>query len=193
MQYLSQKMNEEEDIVSNNSNNKKRRKLKYPYITVIAHNLKGFDGQFILKYIFESNRFPDPTLIMNGTKITEIAFKRRLRFIDSLNYFQCSLSKLPQLCGLEEGKGYFPHFFNTQANQKYMRVLPEKQYYGYDSMTDKKQEVSSTSGTIRNLQIIFLILKKKFMNIADKMSLSCAGLVKSFKWTFGAKITLIRL
>lgn len=139
--YLADIYNEKEEVLDQSSDSKKKKfKSKYKYIIVIAHNLKGFDGQFILKHIYESARFGNPNLIMNGTKVIEISFGYRLKFIDSINYFQCGLSKLPELYGIEETKGYFPHFFNTVRNQQYVGPLPKKDFYGYASMTEEGRE-----------------------------------------------------
>ena len=44
-----------------------------------------------------------------------------IRFIDSLNFLAMPLSQLPKTFGLTElAKGYFPHFFNSEANQHYV-------------------------------------------------------------------------
>ncbi len=32
-------------------------------------------------------------------------------------------------------KGYFPHLFNTAANEDYIRPLPDHQYYGTSTMS----------------------------------------------------------
>ena len=39
-------------------------------------------------------------------------------------------------CNLELRKGYFPHFFNTSANQTYHGDLPDRRYYGPDIMSN---------------------------------------------------------
>ena len=59
---------------------------------------------------------------MNGAKIMELSGKDpEIRFIDSLNSLPMPLSKFPKTFGLTElAKGYFPHFFNPEANQHYV-------------------------------------------------------------------------
>ena len=60
----------------------------------------------------------------------------RIRFIDSLSFFQMSLSAFPKTFGLTVlKKGYFPHLFHTEANQG---PIPAKQYH--------MPEVMSVSG-----------------------------------------------
>ncbi|KAE9542740.1 hypothetical protein AGLY_002651 [Aphis glycines] len=50
------------------------------------------------------------------------------------------LSDFPKTFGLTEAKkGYFPHFFNTPENQCYIGPLPNKSYYGYNTMTTKQR------------------------------------------------------
>lgn len=132
MDFLVVKHKERENRVVNGKN---RKVSKFDKIIVIAHNMSGFDGQFILKYIYESDRFKSPGLIMNGTKIIEITLDSRIKFVDSFNYFQKGLSELPELCGFEGSKGHYPHFWNTPENENYVGPLPKKQFYGYDSMS----------------------------------------------------------
>ena len=83
----------------------------------IPHNFKGYDSYFILKYLYDNKVLPG--LIMNGAKIMEMSvLESDIRFIDSLNFLPMPLSKFPKTFGFTElAKGYFPHFFNTEANQ----------------------------------------------------------------------------
>ena len=44
-----------------------------------------------------------------------------IKIIDSLNFLPMKLSNLPEVFGLKElKKGWFPHFFNTRENQRYV-------------------------------------------------------------------------
>jgi hypothetical protein len=99
----------------------------------IAHNMKSYDGYFIMQYIVK-HILPGETLpecLMTGNKLLVIKF-RDLKIIDSYNFLTMSLSKLPKTFGFEElKKGYFPHFFNTIENQNYVGNIPEKDYYGF--------------------------------------------------------------
>lgn len=114
----------------------KDRKKFHGY-TVIAHNLKGFDGVFILKTLVENGVCPD--IIVKGQKIMcmTILNTPRIRFIDSFNFLPMGLAKLPGAFGLNCGsKGYFPHFFNRPENWFYVGELPDEKYYGIDFMPD---------------------------------------------------------
>ncbi|XP_070556488.1 uncharacterized protein [Ptychodera flava] len=108
--------------------------------TFIAHNLQGYDGQFILQYCHENN--VQPEVIINGTKIIRIFIPSlNIKFIDSYNFLPVALAQLPDMFELAElHKGYFPHFFNTAENQEYIGPLPDAQYYGPDGMKQHQRE-----------------------------------------------------
>ncbi|KAJ8914412.1 hypothetical protein NQ315_017506 [Exocentrus adspersus] len=112
-----------------------QRKI-FKQVVVIAHNGQAFDHQFILNYILTSTDLK-PELIMRGTKIIMMSLGN-VKFLDSLNYFPLSLSKLPQAFGLGAGfkKGYFPYLFNTTANTNYVGPLPPVEYYDPDNMKE---------------------------------------------------------
>ncbi|XP_061192292.1 uncharacterized protein LOC133200521 [Saccostrea echinata] len=101
---------------------------------IIAHNFKGYDGQFILNYLVHSACLK-PTVIMNGSKILSMQICG-LKFIDSYNFLPFALSKMPSAFGFTElKKGYFPHFFNTEHNQNYVGPYPPAAYYNPDDMS----------------------------------------------------------
>ena len=79
---------------------------------------------------------------MNGAKIMELSVKDPdIRFIDSLIFLPMPLSKFPKTFGLTElAKGYFPHFFNTEANQHYVGPIPDVKYYDPDGMKPEARE-----------------------------------------------------
>lgn len=109
---------------------------KHSNSVVLAHNMKGYDGVFILRYLVE-NGTPPRNIVYNGSKIMCMNIGRGLnmRFIDSLNFFQMPLSRLPKTFGLTElKKGYFPHFFNRPENQSYIGPYPPPGAYGADQM-----------------------------------------------------------
>lgn len=103
-------------------------------IVCIAHNSQGYDANFILRHIIEKCR-EEPSLILNGTKIIQMTYGKKIVFIDSLNYFHMPLSKLPKAFGFEEEKGYFPHMFNSLQNQNYVGPLPDKKFYSPENMS----------------------------------------------------------
>src|SRR3978361_846266 len=103
-------------------------------VIVLAHNGQSYDHQFIFRHVLEKTDLK-PQIIKRGTKLLMLTIGRKIKMIDSLNYFPMKLAALPKAFGLTElKKGYFPHLFNTLANKKYVGPLPEAQYYSPDTM-----------------------------------------------------------
>ncbi|XP_046397765.1 uncharacterized protein LOC124164478 [Ischnura elegans] len=107
-------------------------------IVVVAHNMKGYDGQFILSHMTSKLNWK-PSVLMTGTKIISMQIDN-LKFIDSLNFMPMSLAKLPKAFGLSENlkKGYFPHFF---CDRNYSGALPPKDAYGANTMSENERQV----------------------------------------------------
>ena len=98
-------------------------------VTVITHNFQGYNGYFVVDEYHEQNRIVKQ--VRNGGKLMQVNFDR-IRFIDSLSFFQMPLSAFPKTFGLKElKKGYFPHPFNTSEPEKqtYEGPIPDKNYY----------------------------------------------------------------
>ena len=59
-----------------------------------------------------------------------------MRVIDSFNFLPMALSKLPKAFQLDSlAKGYFPHFFTSRENLKYVGPYPPAEMYGPNSMS----------------------------------------------------------
>jgi len=99
-------------------------------IYAFAHNARGYDGQFILREIW-NRYFEKVSVIMRGRKILMIQCGN-IKLLDSLNYFLLPLSKLPKCLGLDINvkKGEFPHLFNLPENYNYIGTIPEQKYFG---------------------------------------------------------------
>ena len=102
--------------------------------------MRGFDGAFVLKNIFENVSRWKPQIMRTGTKLISITCGSSIRFIDSLNFIQLPLAQFSKAFKLPETKGYFPHFFNKRANAEYDGSIPEQHYYGCESMPSKERE-----------------------------------------------------
>ena len=107
---------------------------KYKGYTFIAHNSKGYDSHFVLKWLIDQGI--KPYCIYNGAKIMFMELpKLSIRFIDSLNFLQMPLKSFPKTFGMNElKKGYFPHYFNKKCNKNYVGPIPSKKHYGYNQM-----------------------------------------------------------
>ena len=104
---------------------------------VISHNGGAYDVHLILPYIH--NLGIKPTLIQNGKKILCLE-ACGLKFIDSINFFNTSLAKLPAIFGIQElAKGFFPHLFSTKQNQHYKGPIPEASFFDPDGMKPEKR------------------------------------------------------
>lgn len=116
--------------------------------TVIAHNARSYDLYFIINYCMKNCIKPET--IYNGCKIMYMTIRGlNMKFIDSYNFVSQPLSTFPKTFGLTElKKGYFPHFFNIEANQDYIGKIPDKNYYSYDTM---KECDKCTSQSLRDV------------------------------------------
>ena len=102
-------------------------------VNVLAHNFQGYDGYFVLHQYYGDNRIVEQ--LRNGCKLLEVKHDR-LRFIDSLSFFQMPLSAFPKTFGLTElCKGYFPHKFNLPGHQTYVGPVPALDYYMPETMS----------------------------------------------------------
>jgi hypothetical protein len=108
-------------------------------IYVIAHNSRGYDSQFILKYCVK-NRIT-PSVIRKGTKILSMKIKN-IKFIDSLSFLPMALKNLPECFGFNSQieKGKFPFYFNKPGNENYRGSWPAIEYYDPDQMDEKERE-----------------------------------------------------
>lgn len=112
---------------------------KFTRIIVMAHNAQRYDSHFILQYMYSNNsswRLYEESLIINGTKIMRIQ-TGRYSFIDSLNFFNVSLAKLPAMFSIEKSKGYYPHGFNTPENLNYVGKLPDIKFFWPNNLKTK--------------------------------------------------------
>jgi hypothetical protein len=102
--------------------------------TMIAHNMKAFDGCFLLRYLGQNCLKATP--IFAGKKIMSLEVKSlKIRIIDSYNFLTFSLSRIEDSFGLQGcTKGYFPHFFAAPENYSYKGDLPPMEAYGYNGM-----------------------------------------------------------
>ena len=115
---------------------------QHKYIKVVAHNMKEYDGFFLLEYLIDQSMRPDK-IIYNGSKIMYMTVERGLhiRVIDSLNFLPMKLSALPKAFGINElKKGWFSHHFNTRENQNYVGPYPDPKYYGHHFMGEKERK-----------------------------------------------------
>ena len=108
-------------------------------VIIIFHNLKGFDGMFLLKHCYNTHRDVGHQ-VFAGAKVYSFS-SDRLTFKDSLFFLPFPLASFPATFGLTElCKGFFPHKFNTTENQDYEGPIPDIEFYDADGMAPKKKE-----------------------------------------------------
>ncbi|XP_052814068.1 uncharacterized protein LOC128241135 [Mya arenaria] len=115
---------------------------QHKHYKAIAHNMKGYDGYFLLEYLIDQSIRPNK-IIYSGSKIMYMTIEKGLNItiIDSLNFLHMKLAALPKTFGLTEmKKGWFPHLCNTRENQTYIGPYPDAKYYGYDFMSARERE-----------------------------------------------------
>ena len=106
-------------------------------IFIIFDNLKGFDGNFILRELYSQQRTVTTQLTV-GAKV--LSFQSGpLTFKDSLCFLPMPLASFPGTFGITElKKGYFPHAFNVPHHQSYVGRIPDVEFYDPEGMKDQK-------------------------------------------------------
>ena len=112
-------------------------------VFVIFHNLKGFDGNFVLEELYQRG-VPTQNLLTIGAKT--LMFKAGLlTFKDSLCFLPMPLAQLPETFNFQEQtKGFFPHSFHTRDNLSYRGPLPAKHYFQPQAMKPKTRKAFET-------------------------------------------------
>ena len=117
--------------------------------TIIFHNGKGYDFQFIINTILKMPGFQFTVRpILQGAKILyfTVASKKRFsvqtgwRFVDSVNFMPMRLKAFTKTFHLKTKKGYYPHFFNTLANTNYVGIFPPMESFGINEMGSEELE-----------------------------------------------------
>ena len=119
--------------MSEESNVKQRKQSKgYKNTNCVAHNSRGYDSRFVLKYLDSKSLVPETIGANGGSSIQRIAIKgRRIVWIDSLNCVNQPFSHRPKTYGLKNTvKGLFPTWLEYD-------VLPilHRNYPGYQVLS----------------------------------------------------------
>ena len=108
-------------------------------IITIFHNLKSFDGTFIIDEMYKEQRSIENQLTV-GSKV--LSFESgSLHFKDSLCFLPMPLANFAETFNLTElKKGFFPHSFNLPRHQSYMGQIPALEFFDPDGMSEKKKK-----------------------------------------------------
>ena len=107
-------------------------------IITIFHNLKGFDGTFIIEELYKQQRGIENQLTV-GSKV--LCFESGpLIFKDSLCFLPMPLASFAETFNLRElKKGFFPHEFNLPHHQSYVGQIPALEFFDPEGMSEKKK------------------------------------------------------
>ena len=158
----------------------KKKKRERPII-VLFHNLKGFDGVFMLNSLYKNGRRVESQFCM-GAKV--LCFSSGpLTFKDSLCFLPFPLSAFPATFELKEvKKGYFPHSFNTPENQSYVGSIPPMLYYDPDGMKAKeKKEFEKWYSEQRGVYKFKKEIEEYCKSDVKLLKAGCEAFVKQFK------------
>ena len=113
--------------------------------TIVEEKIKEEEEEIKIKKENKNNRI---SIIETGSKCNQLKYKG-VTLIDSLNFFGCALSCLPETYGLNElKKGYFCHKFNSENNehQNYNGILPGISWYEPHRMKNNNNNCYGDSG-----------------------------------------------
>ena len=106
-----------------------------------AHNMKGYDGVFIMNYILNNPTpfTPQMKCVLVGHKFLRIEYKN-VTILDSFSFLPMSLSCFSDTFNIETKKGFFPHLFSKLENLNYIGKYPHKNMYGYEYFNEDQQK-----------------------------------------------------
>ena len=115
--------------------------------TLIAHGGSGFDAIYLMRNALLFG-FHLERPICRGSKILQLTVKQSphgatiVRSIDSAQFFQAPLKRLPTMFGLEQElkKGHFPYKFDQPENWNYVGPYPDVEYFAPQSMKQSEGE-----------------------------------------------------
>ena len=99
-------------------------KLKIPKkLPIIFHNLKGYDGHFIIRELNNFNNIDIQVIPKSTEKYMSIIIKKNIIFLDSLQFMKASLSELAD--NLEDHD--YKHLL-SEFPQKKIRLIKRKRH-----------------------------------------------------------------
>ena len=151
-------------------------------IFVYAHNLKGFDGRFILRDLWQ-RKFQGLEHVFAGSKILKIDVGV-VRFLDSVSFLQMPLASVAKAFSLPNQKGDFPHHANKPENYDYIGPYFPLQDYSVEFMKkEKKNEFMTWHQSMVDSGAIFNF-KQEFIGYCRNDVKILLGAIMSFRKLF---------
>ena len=155
---------------------------------MIVHNLKGFDGNFIIEELYKQGMKVVDQL-MTGVKRLKFTYFYKtadIMFEDSLCFMPMALSELPGMFNSEQlYKGWFPHAFHTRENLSYRGPIPAKEYSQLQAMKPKKRKEFDTwyAAQVENNEVYDLWKELNKYCHSDVMVLqpACEAFIQEFQ------------
>ena len=110
--------------------------------TIVAHNFRSYDGQFVLSYLLDNN-LKGISVIKRGNQLLDLQNKSlHISARDTLNFVAQKLSNFPKAVGLNgmKQKGDFPHHYNSPEQWDKIVDFPEIIDYFYDNLKTKDKK-----------------------------------------------------
>ena len=114
-------------------------------IVIIAHNGGSYDHQFVVRYLerlkIEHQFIPSPN---SSHKFLSVHIQEtNIQFLDFIYFLPGSLRSISDSMGIENGKGDFPHRFNTRKEIDYEGCIPpietEEDYWCLKTKRSQKE------------------------------------------------------
>ena len=110
-------------------------KLKIPKkLPIIFHNLKGYDGHFIIRELNNFNNIDIQVIPKSTEKYMSIIIKKNIIFLDSLQFMKASLSELAD--NLED---YDYKHLLSEFPQNKLDLLKERDTFPYELIDDYRK------------------------------------------------------
>ena len=101
---------------------------------IIFHNLKGYDGHFIIRELNNFNNIDIQVIPKSTEKYMSIIIKKNIIFLDSLQFMKASLSELAD--NLED---YDYKHLLSEFPQKKLDLLKERDTFPYELIDDYRK------------------------------------------------------
>jgi len=118
--------------------------LRNGQIYLWAHNLRGYDGRHLMKFLVSTGRSPASGSVIKGSRFFKIVVGKKLNFFDFNCHYSQSLDSSIKAYGIQGPSGYenklfFPYRFNCTRHRGYNGTLPDIKWYDVNLMSASKK------------------------------------------------------